>query len=59
MIRISGSVRIEPITTLNPAIAGAELRKESARFDPRASLADSEHPLRPLLIAKSIICAKR
>lgn len=34
---LSGSVRIEPITTLDPAIADAELRKESARFDPRAS----------------------
>lgn len=36
---LSGSVRIEPITTLDPAIADAELRKESARFDPRASAA--------------------
>ncbi|MFM9966635.1 MAG: TolC family protein [Planctomycetaceae bacterium] len=34
---LSGSVRIEPITALDPAIADAELRKESARFDPRAS----------------------
>lgn len=36
---LSGSVRIEPITTLDPAIADAELRKESARFDPKASAA--------------------
>jgi len=34
---LSGSVRIEPITTFDPAIADAEFRKESARFDPRAS----------------------
>ncbi len=34
---LSGSVRIEPITTLDPSIADAELRKESARFDPKAS----------------------
>lgn len=36
---LSGSVRIEPITTLDPAIADAELRKEAARFDPKASAA--------------------
>lgn len=36
---LSGSVRIEPITTLDPAIADAEMRKEAARFDPKASAA--------------------
>lgn len=36
---LSGSVRIEPVTTLDPAIADAEFRKESARFDPKASAA--------------------
>ncbi len=36
---LSGSVRIEPVTTLDPSIANAELGKESARFDPRASAA--------------------
>lgn len=36
---LSGSVRIEPITTLDPQIADAELRKEAARFDPKASAA--------------------
>ena len=36
---LSGSVRIEPITTLDPAIAEAEWRKEASRFDPKASAA--------------------
>ena len=34
---LSGSVKIEPVTTFDPAIADAEFRKESTRFDPRAS----------------------
>jgi outer membrane protein TolC len=36
---LSGTVRIEPVTTLDPAIAATEIAKESARFDPRVSAA--------------------
>lgn len=34
---LSGSVRIEPVTTLDTAIARSEIQKEEARFDPRLS----------------------
>lgn len=34
---LSGSVRIEPVTTMDPAIAQASIQSESARFDPRLS----------------------
>ena len=36
---LSGSVKIEPVTTFDPAIADLEFQKESSRFDPRASAA--------------------